>query len=241
MQSAKTAVISLVSLNVTQKVLGCSTYIALLPYPILSWSDEKCARKWSQELLLCADFVIPRQGQGLWQWYKMVEVNGTYMNERSEPFWLKSLHIMSKLDFGMQDRYLAVRKNMTHYPLPEAQRKVKSVTLHHARQRAQHTTDWAILAHQIHMLLMDNTRTTAYLLPASLSMISSSMLDFMPRSLFCVRLHTLMLESCKPAASMLVSSVKSTLVTLQTNIVWIAKQVNSHWIMNALKPNDSVC
>ena len=34
--------------------------------------------------------------------------------------------------------------------LPEAQRKVELVTLHHAGQQAQHTTNWAILvnAHQ---------------------------------------------------------------------------------------------
>ena len=31
-------------------------------------------------------------------------------------------------------------------PLPEAQRRVELVTLHHAGQRAQHTTKWAIQA-----------------------------------------------------------------------------------------------
>ena len=47
-------------------------------------------------------------------------------------------------------------------------------------------------------------------------MISSSMGDFIPRSLLDVRLHTRMLEFCNPAASMLESSVKSTQVTLLT-------------------------
>ena len=35
-------------------------------------------------------------------------------------------------------------------PLLEAQRRVKPATLYHAGQRAQHTTDWAILAKPIH-------------------------------------------------------------------------------------------
>ena len=30
--------------------------------------------------------------------------------------------------------------------LSEAQRRIEPATLHHARQRAQHTNDWAILA-----------------------------------------------------------------------------------------------
>ena len=30
-------------------------------------------------------------------------------------------------------------------PLPEAQRKIKRMTLHHSGQQAQGTTDWAIL------------------------------------------------------------------------------------------------
>ena len=31
-------------------------------------------------------------------------------------------------------------------PLPEAQRRIEPVMLHHAGQQAQHTTDWAIQA-----------------------------------------------------------------------------------------------
>ena len=37
-------------------------------------------------------------------------------------------------------------------PLLEAQRRVEPATLHHARQRAQHTIDWAIPAPHIHSL-----------------------------------------------------------------------------------------
>ena len=35
-----------------------------------------------QEVLLCAGFVAPNQGQDHWQWYKMVEVNGAYKHGR---------------------------------------------------------------------------------------------------------------------------------------------------------------
>ena len=52
------------------------------PYEISSWPAEKCTRKWSQEVLVCADLVTPMQGQGQRKWYKMVRVNGAYKHGR---------------------------------------------------------------------------------------------------------------------------------------------------------------
>ena len=39
------------------------------------------------------DDVTPSQYQGLWQWCKMVEVNGAYKHGRYEKIWLKNLHV----------------------------------------------------------------------------------------------------------------------------------------------------
>ena len=39
----------------------------------------------------------PRQGEGQWKWYKMVEVNGAYKHGRYEIIWLNSLHGMSNI------------------------------------------------------------------------------------------------------------------------------------------------
>ena len=66
---------------------GCSASNASSPHQISSWSHKKCARKWSQYVLLCADLVTPKQGQGQQKWYKIVEVNGPYMHGRNEQIW----------------------------------------------------------------------------------------------------------------------------------------------------------
>ena len=58
--------------------LGCSTWIVSVPDQIRCWPVEKCARKWSQVVLLCADLVSPNLSQGQWKWYKVVEVNDAY-------------------------------------------------------------------------------------------------------------------------------------------------------------------
>ena len=72
----------------------------------------KSARKWSPDVLLCADLVTPSQGQGQWKWYNIVEVNGAYQHGSYEKICLKSLCVMSNVEvFATQDR----RVNMTHY------------------------------------------------------------------------------------------------------------------------------
>ena len=48
-------------------ISGPSIWIASSPYTISSHSVEKCVRKWSQELSLCADLVTPSPGQGHWK------------------------------------------------------------------------------------------------------------------------------------------------------------------------------
>ena len=54
------------------------------PQQISSWSDEKCAKKWSQQVLFCADLVTPKQGHGQWKLYKMAEVSDGYKHGRHE-------------------------------------------------------------------------------------------------------------------------------------------------------------
>ena len=44
----------------------------------------KKKKKMKQKVLLCADIVIPNQGQGHWKRYKMVTVNGNYKHGRYE-------------------------------------------------------------------------------------------------------------------------------------------------------------
>ena len=62
-----------------------------------------CGRKWNQQVLLRADLMTPRQGQGPWKWYKMVEVNDDYTHGIYENTWLNSLHVMSNIKvFAMQ-------------------------------------------------------------------------------------------------------------------------------------------
>ena len=70
-----------------QKILDCTFQC---DHPASSSSS-----KWSQKVLLHADLVTPRQGQGQWKWYQMVEVNGAYKHGRYEKVWLNSLHVMS--------------------------------------------------------------------------------------------------------------------------------------------------
>ena len=80
---SKTAVISLDSLNLALKWYQDVKLELLEHLPsslVMSWK----ARKWSQQALLCAEPETPRQGQGHWQWYKMVEVNGAYEFGRCE-------------------------------------------------------------------------------------------------------------------------------------------------------------
>ena len=73
-------------------------------YQNFSLSFEKCARKWSQEVLPCTDIVAPSQVQGHWQWHNLVEVNGAYIHGMDENNWLTSLPVMSNINiFAMQD------------------------------------------------------------------------------------------------------------------------------------------
>ena len=54
--------------------------------------------------------MIPYQGQG--NWYKMVEVNGSYENGRNERIWLRSLHLISNTKvFAMQDQQMGRHAN----------------------------------------------------------------------------------------------------------------------------------
>ena len=79
-------------------------------------SDEKYARKWSEQVLLHADLVTPSQGHGHGKWYQIVEVKGVYKHGRYEKNWLKSLHIMSNVKvFAIQDSQLVGQTNMAHY------------------------------------------------------------------------------------------------------------------------------
>ena len=46
----------------------------------------------------------PRQDQGQWTWYKMVDANGVYKHDRYENIWLYTLHVMSNIKvFAMRD------------------------------------------------------------------------------------------------------------------------------------------
>ena len=86
----KTGIISFVSTSYSNVVSGCSAHIAPSLHQISSWSGEKCGRKWSQEVLLCADLVTPRQGKGQWKQYKLLEVKclkyGRYEQKLVEQF-----------------------------------------------------------------------------------------------------------------------------------------------------------
>ena len=89
-------------------VLGCSAWITSSSHHISFWSAEKCRRKLSQKILLCTDLVTPRQGQGQWKWYKMVEVNGAYKQGRYENIWLNRLRVGSNVKvFDTQDGWPA--------------------------------------------------------------------------------------------------------------------------------------
>ena len=55
-------------------VSGYSAWIASSSYQISFHSVKKCVRKWSQEVLLCADIVTFNHGPGHWKRYK--KVNG---------------------------------------------------------------------------------------------------------------------------------------------------------------------
>ena len=110
----KTAVISLFfwgggggAKSHSKAVSGYWDWIPLTPYPISSWSLEKCAKKkkkWGLEVLPCTDFVTPSQGQGQWKWYKMEEINGAYKHGKCEQIWLKTLHVMFNFKlFATQD------------------------------------------------------------------------------------------------------------------------------------------
>ena len=68
------------SVNIQKRANACSQYTSSYfpcftsyskaissPHQISSWSEEKCARKWSQEVLLHIDLVTHRQGQGQWK------------------------------------------------------------------------------------------------------------------------------------------------------------------------------
>ena len=76
---------------------GCSAWIASSPHQISSQLDGKCGRKWSQQISLRADHVTPRQGEGQWKWYKMIEVNGAYKHGWYEQIWLNSICEMLKI------------------------------------------------------------------------------------------------------------------------------------------------
>ena len=81
----KTVVISLVSLHFTQKKFQ-DVQLELLQDHIKFHPDKikSVERIWSQEVLLSADLVTPRQGQGQWKWYNMVEVIGVHKHGRYE-------------------------------------------------------------------------------------------------------------------------------------------------------------
>ena len=58
----------------------------------------------NEAVLLCTELVTPRQGQGLWKWYKMVDVNGAYKKGRYEKIWLNGLPVTSNIKiFATQD------------------------------------------------------------------------------------------------------------------------------------------
>ena len=69
--------------------------------------------------MLCADSVTPRQGQGQWKWYKMLEVNGAYKHDRYEKIWLRILSVMANIKvFVTQDGQPASWLNATHNTYP---------------------------------------------------------------------------------------------------------------------------
>ena len=70
MQSVKQQILPLTEFVSLKIVSGCSTSNALSPHQISSHYIEKCVRKWSQHIMLCADLVTLRQCQGHWQWHK---------------------------------------------------------------------------------------------------------------------------------------------------------------------------
>ena len=81
---SNTAVISLVSLNLSERVASrcCfNCFNAISNFILIRW---KVCRKWSQQLLLCAGY-----GQGHWKWYKMLEVNRAGMNKSSRKVYMK--------------------------------------------------------------------------------------------------------------------------------------------------------
>ena len=60
-------------------MLKLNCFNTISNFILIRWKE---ARKWSQKILLYADFVTPRQGQGQWKWYKTVEINGAYKHGR---------------------------------------------------------------------------------------------------------------------------------------------------------------
>ena len=75
---------------------ACSTWIALTPWYISSSLVENCARNWSQQVLFCADLVIPNQSQGHRKLNKMLAVNGAYKQGGYEKNLVqKGVHITS--------------------------------------------------------------------------------------------------------------------------------------------------
>ena len=80
----QTADISHISINLFKSNLPMLSLNCFITTSISSWWDEKCARKWSQQVLLCAGIVTPRQDDSQWNWYKMVEVSDTCKHGRYE-------------------------------------------------------------------------------------------------------------------------------------------------------------
>ena len=73
-----------------------TSYFILIRYKI--W------RKWSQQVLLCADLASHRQDQRQWKWHKMVEVTDAYKQGMYGTIWENGLHVMSNVKvFATQD------------------------------------------------------------------------------------------------------------------------------------------
>ena len=83
-----------------------------IPSNFILISQKQCKKN---EVLLYANLVTPRQGQGQSKWSKMVEVNGAYELGRYEQICHSSLHEMSNVKvLATQDGQM----NTTHYTDP---------------------------------------------------------------------------------------------------------------------------
>ena len=70
----------------------------------------KCGKKQCQEVLLCTDLVTPRQSQGQWNWYQMVQVIGAYKRGGYGKIWLNSSGVMSNVLAGGSDDHDSLQR-----------------------------------------------------------------------------------------------------------------------------------